>query len=121
MDNRFSEYKGGVDVVIIGSSEIESPLPLGIVLVRPKGQILLKGTVKKEKDFNFANLIDKELIFKCVKLYTKEDFKRGIHDISGNASNYCSLITYRIPLNCISDGLKILETIAESMQVIVVA
>ena len=104
----FSKNDKSVDVVVIGSSQIQNALSLGIELVRPRGQILLTRNLQHDEALESEELIEKELIFTGINLYTKENFKRGIDDIANHTDNYCSLITHRLPLAGISDGLQIL-------------
>lgn len=115
----FSKYGKGSDVVVVGSSKIQGAISLGIELVRPKGQIFLTGNLQNYERPEFGNLIEKEVACTCTKLYTKKDFERSVDDIVRYANDYYSLITHRLPLTRVSDGLRILESVEESMQVLI--
>lgn len=120
LGERFSETDKNVDVVVIGSSQIQNALSLGIELVHPRGQVLLTRNLHNDEALESEKIIEKELVFSGINLYMKEDFKRSIDDIADHTDNYCSLITHRLPLAGIADGLQILETVSESMKVIII-
>jgi len=118
MGECFSENDRSADAVIIGSSQIQNALSLGIDLVRPKGQILFIRNLQNDEHVESEELIEKELIYAGINLYAKENFKRSINDIANHIDNYSALITHRLPYEGISNGLQILETVSECMQVI---
>ena len=121
MGECFNENDKRIDAVVIGSSGIQNALSLGIDLVRPRGQILFTRNLKNDEHIESQQLIEKELFFTGINLYVKENFKRSIDDISNHTENYSALITHRLPDEGISNGLQILETVSECMQVIIIS
>ena len=121
MGECFNENDKRIDAVVIGSSGIQNALSLGIDLVRPRGQILFTRNLKNYEHIESQQLIEKELVFTGINLYVKENFKRSIDDISNHIDNYSALITHRLPDEGISNGLQILETVSECMQVIIIS
>ncbi|MBN2322193.1 MAG: alcohol dehydrogenase catalytic domain-containing protein [Spirochaetes bacterium] len=120
VDESYFENDKRVDTVIIGSSQIQNSLYLGIELVRPRGHILFTRNIRNDECLESVSILEKELVITGVNLYMKEDFKRSIDDIAIHADNYSSLITHRLPFAGISSGLQILKTVSECMQVILV-
>jgi len=119
LNEYFYEQNKSVDTAIIGFSRVKNALSLGIELVHAGGKIILTRNIQSTEGFTLEQVIEKELIFAGINLYTKNNFQRSINEIANNISVYTPLITHRLPLNGVSNGLQILETVSESMKVVI--
>lgn len=107
------------DLVIIGTSYIDDPISLAAELIAVHGQMLLTGCINSNVSLEHPHIVEKELLIRGSRLYTKEDFTKSIDDILLHGSEYRSMITHRLPLECVIDGIRILETVEESMKVVI--
>jgi len=120
MDELFFENDTSIDIVVIGSSKIKNSLTLGINLVAPRGQIYVTRNLHNNEQIEPGDIIEKELIFRGVNLYDKENFTKSVDDIASYSENFSSLITHRLPFAGIENGLQIVETVPECMKVILI-
>ena len=107
------------NLVIIGTSYIDDPISLAAELIADHGQMLLTGGMNRNVLLEHPYIVGKELLIRGSRLYTKEDFTKSIDDILLHGSEYRSMITHRLPLECVIDGIRILETVEESMKVVI--
>jgi 2-desacetyl-2-hydroxyethyl bacteriochlorophyllide A dehydrogenase len=110
--------KDGPDVVIETSGN-QSSLSLAAQLVRVKGQIIVSDSVPDTVSLNFMTLVEKELSLVGSSMYTQEDFHKSISDISRQDIEYGSLITHRLPLDGVVEGIRILKNVEETMKIVV--
>jgi len=110
---------GDPDIVIELAGN-EQRFNLAAELVKIQGQIILLGIKPKERAiYDFAHIIENEISVLGSKLYTKDDFLKAIEDISNHSSLYNKLITHRLPLKDVFEGIRILEKIDESMNIVI--
>lgn len=106
------------EVVIVTSNKIDF-LELAIKLVKPNGQLIVIGNMIDKIPCNILNIIEKEIYLTGSYLYTKKDFQKSIKYLSSYKYAYSNLITHRLPIDGILEGIRIIENGDSSMKIII--
>ena len=110
--------KDGPDVVIETSGNL-ALLDLALKVVRVRGQVVVYRDVTGRDSVDFVSLYEKEISLLGTSMYSDEDLFLSISEISGKEREYKPLISHRLPLEAVAEGIKILENVEETMKVLV--
>jgi len=110
--------KDGPDVVIETSGN-PAGLDWAIRWVRVQGQMIVGGRIPGKGSFDFTNLLEKEISLTGTLAYTQEDLDKSLSDISNLRIDYQTLITHRLPLAGVREGLRILRSVEETMKIVI--
>jgi len=108
----------GPDVLIEASGN-SSALDWAARWVRVQGQIIVGGRIPRKGSFDFGNLFEKEIMLTGTFAYTQEDLKKSLSDLSNLSIDYQTLITHRLPLAGVREGLRILKSVEETMKIVI--
>jgi threonine dehydrogenase-like Zn-dependent dehydrogenase len=115
---RCSPGKEGPDVIIETTGNLDF-LNLAVQLVRIQGQIIVSGKGPTDASFDFLTLVEREISLTGSFMYAQEDLSHSISEISNRGIDHGTLITHRLPLEGVSEGIRILESVEETMKIII--
>jgi threonine dehydrogenase-like Zn-dependent dehydrogenase len=115
---RSSPGKDGPDVVIETSGN-PSGLDWATRWVRVQGQMIVAGRIPSKGLLDLMNLFEKEISLTGTFAYTQEDLIESLSDISNLRIDYQTLITQRLPLAGVREGLRILRSVEETMEIVI--
>ena len=108
----------GVDVVFDTAAvpQVASQL---VSLIRPRGKIVIIGLYKEPSPVDLLDMIFKEAHLLGSRVYSEIDFEKAADLVTSGKIKIESLITHRLSLKEVKEGIKLLEKGKNVMKVVV--
>jgi len=107
----------GADVVFdtAAVSQVASQL---VSLIRPRGKIVIVGLYKQPPSVDLLDIIFKEGHLLGSRVYSEVDFEKAVNLITSGKLKIEPLITHRLSLEEINEGIKLLEKGKNAMKIV---
>lgn len=108
----------GVDIVFDTAAVPQTASQL-TSLIRPRGQIIVVGLCKQPATIDLLNIIFKEGHLQGSRVYSEMDFEKAVELVTSGKLKIDPLITHRLNLKEINEGIKLLEKGKDVMKVVI--
>ena len=107
----------GADIVF-DAAGVPQTSGIMVSLIRPRGRIVLVGLHKQQASVDLFNTSLKEAEIVGSRVYSQTDFEKAINLITSGRLVVDSLVTHRLSLDDVGDGLRLLAEGGEVVKVV---
>jgi threonine dehydrogenase-like Zn-dependent dehydrogenase len=104
---------------VIGNFGSPQQIGLAARMVVRGGQIIVLGGSCREVGDSLSPTVEKELTVTGCSFYTGQEFRQSLETITAGKFEYRTLVTHRLPIEGIMEGIHILEEVTERMHLLV--